>query len=44
MAHKRKKKSFFQKLTIAMAILMAFVTLAAIIAGVVQQMAAAGWL
>lgn len=44
MAHKRKKKSAFQKLTIVMAILMAFVTLAAIVAGVIQAMVSAGWL
>lgn len=44
MARKRKKKSGFQKLTIVMAVLMAFITLAAIIASVIQAMVTAGWL
>ncbi|GAA3628528.1 hypothetical protein GCM10022297_03870 [Lactobacillus hamsteri] len=43
MARKRKKKSGFQKLTIVMAWLMAVITLAAVVAGAVQSMAAAGW-
>lgn len=42
MAQKKKKKSGFQKLTIVMAWLMAFITLAAVIAGAVGAMASAG--
>lgn len=42
MARKKKKKSGFQKLTIVMAWLMAFITLAAVIAGAVGAMASAG--
>lgn len=38
MAHKRKKKSAFQKLTIAMAFLMAVITLLGVFAAVFQQM------
>ena len=37
MARKKKKKSGFQKLTIVMAWLMAFITLAAVIAGAAQH-------
>ncbi|ARD06870.1 MULTISPECIES: DUF4044 domain-containing protein [Lactobacillus] len=40
MARRKKKKSFFQKLTIVMALLMAFITLAAIIAQALASLGA----
>lgn len=43
MARRRKHKSKFQKLTIFMAVLMAIITLAAIIAQVYQALASGGY-
>lgn len=42
MAHRRKKRSKFQILTIVMAVLMAVITLAAVVASVYQGLITSG--